>query len=128
MRQRSRASAKSAAELWASLADVIHLTYRKVTKTQIASAEKALRGLLALALVACCGERAPVLAPGQVVVAGDTTFRGRDGDAIEVTTARRLDGHDATGVATLHGMSLDAARRSPLVNVAAARAWLAIER
>jgi len=62
-----------------------------------------------------------------VIVDGDTTFRTREGNAIDVSVARRFGGRDATGVATLRGMTLDEAQRSPLVHVATGRAWLAIQ-
>jgi hypothetical protein len=42
MVMRKRKTKKTAAQLWAPLAEVIHLTYRKVTKAQIAAGEKAL--------------------------------------------------------------------------------------
>jgi hypothetical protein len=68
-----------------------------------------------------------VVAPGQVVVDGDSTFRTREGNAIDVSVVRHFGGRDATGVATLRGMTLEDAQRSPLVRVAAGRAWLAIQ-
>jgi len=68
----------------------------------------------------------PVVAPGQVVVAGDTTFRTHENGAIEVSVKRSLQTHDATGTATIHGLGLDEAQHSGLVHVAAGRAWLAI--
>ena len=68
-----------------------------------------------------------MVAPGQVVVDGDTTFRTREANAIEVSVVRRFDDRHATGVATLHGVTLQDARRSPLVRVAVGRAWLAIQ-
>ncbi len=67
------------------------------------------------------------MTPGQVVVAGDTTFRTGEGNAIEVAVVRRFNDRDATGVATLRGLTLDEAQRSPLVHVAAARAWLSLQ-
>ena len=67
-----------------------------------------------------------MVAPGQEVVDGDTVFRTREANAIDVSVVRRFGGRDATGAATLHGMSLDDARRSPLVRVAVGRAWLAL--
>lgn len=81
--------------------------------------------VLAAACAVCCGgDRAPLNRPGQVVVIGDTSFRTRDERAIDVTVVRTFQGHQATGVATLHELTLDAAQRSSLVRVAAARAWL----
>ena len=68
----------------------------------------------------------PVVAPGQVVVAGDTTFRTRENSAIDVSVKRTFQTHEATGTATLHGLTLDEAQHSGLVHVAAGRAWLAI--
>jgi len=79
-----------------------------------------------LTCVACCADHPPIVQPGQIVVDGDTRFQTREGNAIEVTTIRRLHGHEATGAATLHGLALDDARRSPLARVAAGRAWHAI--
>lgn len=77
---------------------------------------------------ACSGSsKAPIVAPGQSVVVGDATFRTREGGAIDVNVKRTYGEHDATGTATLHGMTLDAAEHSALVGVATARAWLAIE-
>jgi hypothetical protein len=67
-----------------------------------------------------------VVKPGQVIVSGDTTFRTRERNAIEVATVRRFNDRDATGLATLHGLTLDDAQRSPLVHVAAGRAWLSL--
>ena len=69
----------------------------------------------------------PAVAPGQVVVAGDTTLRTREHNAIEVTVKRSFRTHDATGTAILHGLTLDEAQHAALVGVAAARAWLTIE-
>jgi hypothetical protein len=84
--------------------------------------------LLVLVLVgaACSGGKGPVVAPGQIVVDGDTTFRTREADAIDVLVVRRFSDREATGVATLHGMTLDDARRSDLIRIAAARAWLSL--
>jgi hypothetical protein len=62
-----------------------------------------------------------------VIRSGDTTFRTREGGAIDVTVHREFRGHDATGEVTLRSMTLEAAQRSTLVRVAAARAWLSIE-
>jgi hypothetical protein len=45
---------------------------------------------------------------------------------VPVTVEREWEGHHASGSATLKGMTPDAAQRSPLARVAAARAWLAI--
>lgn len=67
-----------------------------------------------------------VVVPGQVVVDGGSTFRTKDHNAIEVTVVRSLEAATGTGIALLHDMDLDTARRSPLVRVAAARAWLEI--
>lgn len=82
--------------------------------------------LLSLVIGACAGSRTAAVPPGQVVRSGDTTFHTRDGGAIDVTVRRTFRGHDATGTATLRGMTLEAAQRSALVRVAAARAWLSI--
>ncbi|NVB82336.1 MAG: hypothetical protein HOV81_28410 [Kofleriaceae bacterium] len=68
-----------------------------------------------------------MVTPGQVVVAGDTTFRTHENNAIEVSVVRRHGGKEATGIATLHDVALDAAQNSPLVGVAAGRAWLSLE-
>lgn len=82
---------------------------------------------LAAACAVCCGgTNAPLNQPGKIVVVGDTTFRTREDDAIDVSVARTFQGHRATGVATIQEMTLDAAQRSSLVRVAAARAWLSI--
>jgi hypothetical protein len=64
--------------------------------------------------------------PGQVIVAGDTTFTTREGNAIDVHVTRALGEQQGTGAATLHGMTLEEARTSVLVSVAKGRAWLAI--
>jgi hypothetical protein len=85
------------------------------------------RLVLAFALAACSGTSKPVVTPGQVVVACDTTFRTHENNAIEVSVVRKHGGKEATGVATLHDMALDAAQKSPLVGVAAGRAWLSLE-
>jgi hypothetical protein len=81
---------------------------------------------LALAFGCSSAPPAPVVAPGQVIVDGDRTFRTGDRGAIAVTTHRDQDGAAADGVVVLHGMSLDDAKRSIFVRVAAGRAWLAI--
>jgi len=78
-------------------------------------------------VAACSGTNKSVVTPGQVVVAGDTTFRTHEGNAIEVRVVRKHAGKEATGVATLHDMTLDAAQHSPLIGVAAGRAWLSIK-
>lgn len=83
----------------------------------------------ALTLVCCAGLLGCGLAavrPGQVVVDGDTTFTTREQHAIDVRVALAFRGHRGTGAATLRGFTLDEARRSPLVNIAVGRAWLAI--
>ena len=83
---------------------------------------------ITLILIAACSgpTMAPVERPGQVVVSGDTTFRTREGGAIDVSVKRAFRDHDATGTATLRGMTMAAAQRSALVGVAAARAWISI--
>lgn len=79
-----------------------------------------------LALSACGNRKGPVVMPGQVVVAGDVTYHTQTGNTIEVRVMRKWQGHEATGVARLRGMTLEAAQKSPLVGVAGARAWLTI--
>lgn len=64
--------------------------------------------------------------PGQVIVVDDTTFTTREGNAIDASVIRRFGERQATGAATLHGMTLEEARTSVLVSVAKGRAWLAI--
>jgi hypothetical protein len=86
------------------------------------------RVLVVAAFLAACsspGEPPPMRA-GQVVVAGDATLRTRDAGAIEVSVRRAFRDKTATGMATLHGLTLDAAQRSPLIGIAATRAWLTI--
>src|SRR5437868_3500061 len=72
-----------------------------------------------------CGPK-QIVTPGQVVVDGDVTFSTKTGNAIDVIVHKTWDGHEATGLATLHGITLEAAKASPLLQVAGARAWLAI--
>jgi len=77
-----------------------------------------------LAVTACSAPPHVVVVPGQVVVDGNTTFRTKDQNRIEVTVLRAFESASGTGVATFHDMDLETARRSPLVRVAVGRAWL----
>jgi hypothetical protein len=88
---------------------------------------RVLAAVLAMTISAACGSHdRPVVRPGQTITVGDTTFRTHEGDRIEVSIVRTFHDQHATGVAMLHGVSLEAAQRSPLVRVAIARAWLSI--
>jgi hypothetical protein len=83
--------------------------------------------MLAAFLAACGGPtQPPPMRAGQVVVAGDLTLRTRAAGAIEVSVRRAFREQTATGMATVHGLTLDAAQRSPLIGIAATRAWLTI--
>ncbi len=81
-----------------------------------------------LIATACSGSTmTPNTTPGQVAIVGDSTFRTRDAGSIDVNVKRRFAAHEASGSAVLHNMTLDVAQTSPLVGVAATRAWLSIE-
>ena len=87
---------------------------------------RAARALLAVLLAACPGPVKPSVTPGQVAVVGDASFRARNDGGISVTVTHTFEGHTASGTAVLEGMDLETAKRSVLVRVAGARAWLAI--
>lgn len=84
------------------------------------------RWLLAVSLAACSAPAKPGFSAGQVIVIGDTVFRGRADGRILVTVARTFQGHGATGNVLLRIMDMEAAKRSVLIRVAGTRAWLAI--
>jgi len=84
------------------------------------------RLLLAVSLAACSSPARSGLTPGQVVVVGDTEFRVRMDGRIAVTVTLTFQGHAASGTALLEHMDMEAAKRSVLLRVAGARAWLAI--
>ena len=81
---------------------------------------------IAFVFVVGCSQPAVLVTPGQVVVAGDTTFRTHEHDTIDVTTRRLFEDVSGTGSVRLHGLDLDTAKRSIWVRIAGARAWLAI--
>jgi hypothetical protein len=64
--------------------------------------------------------------PGHIVTVGTATFRTRDGAVIDVGVERAFRDHSATGRATLHGFTVEAAEHSTLVSVATGRAWLTL--
>jgi hypothetical protein len=82
--------------------------------------------LLVIAVAACPGPRKVTVDPGQVITLGDTVLRTRDGDVIDVAATRDAAGHEKIGTAQLVGVALEEAKTSPLLGVAAARAWLAV--
>lgn len=77
-------------------------------------------------LASCAAPAKPAITPGQVISLEDGTLTTRDDQSIEITVHRVFAEHEANGSIVLKDLTVDEARRSPLVRVARGRAWLQI--
>lgn len=87
-----------------------------------------IRAFVVALVVACSSTPRPHDTREEVVVVGDVTLRSTRTGGVVVLVRRTQDGVEGVGDATLSASTLDAAKQSPHLKLAAARAWLAAAR